>query len=120
MRQLDNIDTIKNYVYTLLQQEPSGLLELQIESAIDEILAYLYRDEIPCELERPMATVIANGIKTASFSNGIDGDIQSYSEGDMSISFGGGLSSSGVKYGGRLEGFKLIRGAKCSDTTNVL
>lgn len=106
---IENLSTVTSYVYTLLQEEPTPALDLTIEAQIIEVLSYLYRDDIPCELEKPMAMAIVSNIKASTVSNGLQGDITSYSEGDLSISFGN-ATSTGIKYGGRLERFKLVRG----------
>lgn len=117
---IQNFDNIKQYVLTLGEFEESDKLDLWIECYINEILAYLNRDCV-CEcMELPVAEAIVNELNKYEFANssvGFEGNITSYKEGDMSINFGGDATSNGtvMRYGGKLEGFKLITGLKrCS------
>lgn len=106
---VNNFETIKSYVLTLTNLEDSATLDIQIQMKIDEILAYCYRETIPAKMVLPVADVIAS-----SLQSGIEGDIQSYKEGDMSITYA--TASDGVKFNGKLEGFKLVKGlVKCSE-----
>lgn len=110
---IENFETIKQYVLTLGDFEDSAKLDLQIEMIIDEVLAYCYRTDVPTCMELPLADVIVTQLNSISSSIGIDGQISSYKEGDMSISYATSSSSSteSTKYGGKLEGFKKIIGA---------
>lgn len=117
---IENLQNIKQYVLTLGNFEDSPKLDLQIEMIINEVLAYCYRCDVPKCMELPLADVIVNEVNRTSALNGLDGNITSYREGDMSVNFGSVTSSNGctVKFGGKLEGFKKIIGAvKCSDKT---
>lgn len=120
---INNFDIIKEYVIKLSGRENTEKLELQIECYINEILAYLNR-ECVCEcLESPIAQAIVDELDRKDFTTkaiGCEGNITSYKEGDLSISLGSvdsaTVNGSTVKYGGKLEGFKLITGLKrCSD-----
>ena len=108
---IENFDTIKNYVITLGGFEESDKLTLQIEMLINECLAYCYRSTVPTQMELPLADVIVNEINKRGLL-GLDGDVSSYSEGDMSVSFGGNSNISTAKqfYNGKLEAFKQIIG----------
>lgn len=119
---INNFDIIKEYVIKLSGREDTEKLELQIECYINEILAYLNR-ECVCEcLELPIAQAIVDELDRKDFTTkaiGCEGNITSYKEGDLSISLGSvdsvTVNGSTVKYGGKLEGFKLITGLKrCS------
>ena len=117
---ISNFDSIKQYVLTLGGFEDSSKLDLQIEMLINECLEYCYRKTVPPCMELPLADVIVSQLKLSDSFGGFDGDVTSYREGDMSITFGSVTAAGGgsVKYGGKLEGFKQIIGAgKCSDTT---
>lgn len=109
---IENFETIKQNVLTLTGLEDSPKLDLQIQMIIDECLAYCYRDDVPAQMELPLSDVIANEIQTRDII-GIDGNVTSYKEGDMSISFGNSTnanSSIQYKYNGKLEAFKQIIG----------
>lgn len=108
---IENFQKIKEYVLALGGFENSMKLNLQIQTIIDEVLAYCYRDTVPVQMELPLANVIVNELKTKELL-GFDGEVTSYSEGDMSVSFGGSSSSSsdGSKYNGKLDAFKCIIG----------
>lgn len=108
---IDNFDIIKGYVLKLSDFEESEKLDLQIQMLIDECLAYCYRSTVPAQMELPLADVIVNEIYKRGLL-GLDGDVSSYSEGDMSVSFGGNSNISTAKqfYNGKLEPFKQIIG----------
>lgn len=107
---IDNYQKIKEYVLTLGEFEDTMKLDLQIQMMINEALAYCYRDDVPELMELPLADVIATQLKTME-DTGFNGDVASYSEGDMSVSFNTSPSTaSKAYYGGKLEAFKLIRG----------
>lgn len=110
---ISNFNQIKSYVLLLGGFTDSEKLTLQIQMLIDEILAYCYRNDVPEDMELPLADVIVNEITRTSALNGLDGNIISYREGDMSINFGNmtGANGTSLKYGGKLEAFKLIIGA---------
>ncbi|MCM1338792.1 MAG: hypothetical protein NC191_03885 [Muribaculaceae bacterium] len=119
---IENFEKIKQYVLTLGEFEDSPKFDLQIQMIIDEILAYCYRDDVPQAMELPLADVIVNEIKTKGLL-GFDGEISSYSEGDMSVSFGNSSSSSssngGGKYFGKLDAFKQIIGVLKTSDKNI-
>ena len=107
---IENFETIKQNVLTLTGLEDSPKLDLQIQMIIDECLAYCYREDVPTQMELPLSDVIANEIQTRGII-GIDGNITSYKEGDMSINFGNSsTSTTSSKYNGKLEAFKRIIG----------
>lgn len=107
---IDNFDIIKGYVLKLSDFEESEKLDLQIQMLIDECLAYCYRSTVPAQMELPLADVIVNEINKRGLL-GLDGDVSSYSEGDMSVTFNGVNSAIGKSYyNGKLEPFKQIIG----------
>lgn len=107
---IDNFEKIKQYVLTLGGFEESPKLDLQIEMLINEALAYCYRDDVPPLMELPLADVIVNEIKSKDLL-GLEGNVASYSEGDMSVSFNTSVNTaSKAYYNGKLEPFKLIVG----------
>ena len=108
---LDNYDKIKDYILTLGEFELTPKLELQIQVLINECLAYCYRSDIPEAMVLPLADVVANELHKRNLL-GLDGDVSSYSEGDMSVSFNGNSNISTAKqfYNGKLEPFKQIIG----------
>ena len=107
---IENFDTIKNCVITLGGFEESDKLNLQIEMLINECLAYCYRSTVPTQMELPLADVIVNELNKRNLL-GVDGDVSSYSEGDMSVTFNGVNSAIGKSYyNGKLEPFKQIIG----------
>lgn len=107
---IENFDIIKNYVITLGGFEESEKLNLQIEMLINECLAYCYRSTVPTQMELPLANVIVNELNKRNLL-GVDGDVSSYSEGDMSVTFNGVNSAIGKSYyNGKLEPFKQIIG----------
>ena len=115
-------DNIKQYVLLLGGFEDSEKLDLQIGMIIGEILEYCYRKDIPKHMELAVADVIVNELNKINALNGLDGNVTSYREGDMSINYGNVTSASGatIKYNGKLEGFKKIIGAvECLETTNA-
>ena len=105
------MEKVLEYITTLTNQEINAKLELQIRAIIAECLAYCYRSDIPEAMELPLADVVANELQKRN-AFGIDGDISSYKEGDMSVSFGGANNTSTAKqfYNGKLEPFKQIIG----------
>lgn len=123
--EIENLESIINKVLVLLdltQEDLTEKLEMQIEAKVNEALAYCYRKDVPSCMELPLAEVIANEIKADKITMGIDGNVTSYREGDMSVGFGSGATINGttVKYGGKLEGFKQIIGAiECSEMTDA-
>lgn len=107
---IENIDRIKQYVLMLGEFEASNKLDLQIEMLVNECLAYCYRSTVPEAMELPLADVIVNEINKRGLL-GLDGDVSSYSEGDMSVTFNGVNSAIGKSYyNGKLEPFKQIIG----------
>ena len=107
---IDNFDIIKGYVLKLGDFEESEKLDLQIQMLIDECLAYCYRSTVPVQMELPLADVIVNEINKRGLL-GLDGDVSSYSEGDMSVTFNGVNSAIGKSYyNGKLDPFKQIIG----------
>lgn len=109
-KMIENFNKIKEYVLTLGGFEVSIKLDLQIEMIINEALAYCYRDDVLPMMESPLADVIVRRLKSADLT-GIEGNVASYSEGDMSISINTSPSAaSQTYYGGKLEPFKQIPG----------
>lgn len=107
---IENFKKIKEYVLALGDFEDSIKLDLQIQMIIDEALAYCYREDVPTMMELPLADVIVNEIKSKNLL-GLEGNIASYSEGDMSVSFNTSVNtSSKAYYNGKLEPFKQIVG----------
>ncbi len=107
---IENFNKIKQYVLTLGGFEDSPKLDLQIEMMINEALTYCYREDVPLMMELPLANVIVNEIKSKDLM-GLDGNVASYSEGDMSVSFNTSVNTaSKAYYSGKLEPFKLITG----------
>lgn len=108
---LDNFEKIKDYVLTLGDFEDTPKLELQIKMLINECLAYCYRSDVPEQMELPLADVIVSEINRQTLL-GIDGDVSSYREGDMSVSFdvNSNISTAKQFYNGKLEPFKQIIG----------
>lgn len=108
---LDNLETVKDYVYKLGEFEQSDKLDLQIQAIVEECLAYCYRKDIVQEMILPLADVVASEIQKRGLL-GVDGDVSSYSEGDMSVAFSSVNTAIGKSfYNGKLEPFKLIIGA---------
>lgn len=103
------LDKIKENVYILSETQETPKTDLLIESYVTEILAYCCRDDVIEPMVLPVSEVIASTIQSNSFT-GFDGDISAYKEGDMSVSFAAAATTGGAKYGGKLEGFKIIRG----------
>ena len=107
---IENYDIVKQNVLILGGFEDSPKLDLQIQMLIDECLAYCYREDVPQKMELPLADVVANEINKRGLL-GVDGDISSYSEGDMSVTFNSVNSAIGKSYyNGKLEPFKQIIG----------
>lgn len=116
---LDNYEKIKGYILTLGEFENTTKLDLQIQALINECLAYCYRSDVPECMELPLADVVVNEIQKRGLL-GVDGDVSSYSEGDMSVTFSSVNTAIGKSfYNGKLEPFKLIRGVVKKDTQNV-
>lgn len=107
---IENFEKIKEYVLALGDFEDSSKLDLQIQMIIDEALAYCYREDVPAIMELPLADVIVNEIKSKNLL-GLEDNVASYSEGDMSVSFNTSVNaSSKAYYNGKLEPFKQIVG----------
>ncbi len=111
---LENYPKIKDYILTLGELTDSPKLDLQIQALINECLAYCYRSDVPECMELPLADVVVNELQKRNLL-GVDGDISSYSEGDMSVSFGGTTTASKSFYNGKLEPFKQIIGVVKKD-----
>ena len=105
---LDNYDKIKDYILTLGEFENTPKLDLQIQALINECLAYCYRSDVPECMELALADVVANELQKRN-AFGIDGDITSYKEGDMSVTFGNS-NTTRQAYNSKLEPFKQIIG----------
>lgn len=100
-----NFEDIKSFVLAKTGLADTPEFEITLKGKIAEILAYCQRDYVPNAMLFAIVDVLSEVMST-----GFDGNMTSYKEGDMSINFGGsGLE--GVKYNGKLEGFKLVRGA---------
>ena len=113
--QIENFDKIKQYVLTLGGYEDTQKLDLQIQMIIDEALSYCYRGDVPEIMELPLADVIVNEIQKRNLL-GLDGDISSYKEGDMSIVFSSTNSAIGkLLFGNKLEPFKQVIGVVKKD-----
>ena len=107
---LENYDKIKNYILTLGELTDSPKLDLQIQALINECLAYCYRSDVPEAMVLPLADVVVNELQKRNLL-GVDGDISSYSEGDMSVTFSSVNTAIGKSfYNGKLESFKQIIG----------
>ena len=108
---LDNYNKIEEYICTLGEFELTPKLKLEIQALIQECLAYCYRSDVPEAMVLPLADAVANELHKRNLL-GLDGDISSYSEGDMSVSFNGNNNISTAKqfYNGKLEPFKQIIG----------
>ena len=103
-------DIVKEKIKLLLEVEAlTGVQEFLIDAYIQEILAYCYRDELSEQMIFPVADVITTGLKNKAVLD-LNGNITQYKEGDLSVSFA--QNTTGVKYNGKLEGFKLIRGLR--------
>lgn len=89
-------------VLMIAGKEESEILRLRILSLLNEILSYLNRNEITEEMFPVVATVIAECISKDEL---LTGGIQSFSEGDMSVTY---LTNS--PFYGKLDSFKVIRG----------
>ena len=100
------MEKVLENIIILTGQEIDKKLELQIQTIIAECLAYCYRSDIPESMVLPLSNVVANELQKRN-AFGIDGDITSYREGDMSVTFGG---ATGQAYNGKLEPFKQIIG----------
>lgn len=114
---VENFQKIKEYVLILGGFDNTQKLDVQIEMIINEILAYCYRNDIPSNMELPVADVIVTELNKQGTISGFDGTVTSYREGDMSVTFADATKTgaASVKYNGKLEGFKLVIGAtRCS------
>ena len=103
---MDNFTKVLENITILTGEEINAKLELQIQAIIAECLAYCYRSDITEAMILPLSDVVANELQKRN-AFGIDGDISSYREGDMSVTFGG---ATGQAYNGKLEPFKQIIG----------
>lgn len=103
-----NYEKIKDYILTLGELTDTPKLDLEIQTVINECLAYCYRSDVPESMELPLADVVVNELRKKGIL-GIDGDITTYREGDMSVTFG---NSNTIRqaYNGKLEPFKQIIG----------
>lgn len=107
---LYNYDKIKDYVLILGEYTDTPKLDLQIQAIINECLAYCYRSDVPEPMELTLADVIVNEINKRGLL-GVEGDVSSYSEGDMSVTFNSVNTAIGKSfYNGKLEPFKQITG----------
>ena len=108
---MDNFTKVLDNISILTDQEIDKKLELQIQAIVAECLAYCYRSDISEAMILPLSDVVANELHKRNLL-GLDGDVSSYSEGDMSVSFGGNSNISTAKqfYNGKLEPFKQIIG----------
>lgn len=106
---IKNYEKIKQNVLMLSGQQDSEKVDLLIRALLGECLGYCYRDDCPPEMEEALSDVVATELNKRCLF-GLDGDVSAYKEGDMSVSFAAGTATGGVKYGGQLEGFKVIRG----------
>jgi len=112
---LEKYGKIKDYILTLGEFTDSPKLDLQIQALINECLTYCYRSDVPECMELPLADVVVNELQKRNLL-GVDGDILSYSEGDMSVVFSGVNSAIGKSYyNGKLEPFKQIIGVVKKD-----
>lgn len=105
---MDNFTKVLENITILTGEEINAKLELQIQSIIAECLAYCYRSDIPEAMVLPLSDVVANELQKRN-AFGIDGDITSYKEGDMSVTFGNS-NTTRQAYNGKLEPFKQIIG----------
>ena len=105
---MDNFTKVLENITILTGQEIDKKLELQIQAIIAECLAYCYRSDIPEAMILPLSDVVANELQKRN-AFGIDGDITSYKEGDMSVTFGNS-NTTRQAYNGKLEPFKQIIG----------
>ena len=109
MSDLKNYDRIKQNVLTLSGQPDDAKTDLLIRALVEECLGYCYRDDCPDEMVAALSDVAATELNKRCLF-GSDGEVSSYKEGDMSVAFSGAAAKD-VRYGGRLEAFKMIRGA---------
>lgn len=98
---------LANVLILLGLNEPTPKLEMQIKAIMQEILAYCYRDVFLESMVLPVSDVIATELNDKNIIDS-NNNITSYKEGDMSISFGS--TADNIKYGGKLESFKRMRG----------
>ncbi len=95
-------DDIINKTEEILKIQDSDENRLKINSLIAQILSYLNRDDVTDEMFPVVCSVIAE-----LFSGINSGNVQSFHEGDFSVTFFGKSP-----FFGKLDGFKLIRGIK--------
>lgn len=91
-------------VFEMCNKEETPILKLKIEALINEILSYLNRSEIEDYMFASVVSTISDCLKV-DFFNGAK--VQSYSEGDISVSYANLLP-----FFGRLDSYKLISGVK--------
>ena len=89
-------------VLDITGQEDDNKTHLYINSLVNQILAFLNRDEITEEMFPVIVSVIVDYLENSAVDTG---NIQSLREGDMSVSY---ISKS--PFFGKLDSFKLIRG----------
>ena len=89
-------------VLKMSDKEENETIKLKIEALINEILSYLNRSEIEDYMFASVVSTISDCLKV-DFFNGAK--VQSYSEGDLSVSF-----SNLSPFFGRLDSYKIIRG----------
>ena len=88
------LDEIQKNVYILSGLTKDDRTDLRIESYVREILAYCYRDDIIEPMVLPVSDVIASTLNSTALAGGFDGNVSSYKEGDMQITFGSSYSTS--------------------------
>ncbi len=89
-------------VLKMSDKEENETIKLKIEALINEILFYLNRNEIEDFMFASVVSVISDCLKSDIFNGA---KVQSYSEGDLSVSF-----SNLSPFFGRLDSYKIIRG----------
>ena len=95
-------EEIIEQVLLLTGFESSEALIIQINAIYASILSYLYRDNIEDHMIPLVSLVIAECLKQ---NQSAFGNVQSLSEGDLSVSY-----ASCSPFFGKLDSFKLIRG----------
>lgn len=95
----------KNLIETVLYilNKDDEITKLKIRALINNILSYLNRDEITEEMFPVVACTVAECIKQEELT----GNVQSFSEGDVSVSY-----ANTSPFFGKLDSFKVIRGIK--------
>ena len=89
-------------VLLLTGLERSETILLEINAIYNSILSYLYRDNVENHMIPLVSLVIAECLKQ---NQSAFGNVQSLSEGDLSVSY-----ASNSPFFGKLDSFKLIRG----------